>query len=97
MSKKIQLTSIEIKVAGATLKLSVDEAQQLYDELSRLCGDKALVIERYPYRWPWYQRLSFPGYGSEKLDVISKEIAWGSSGTGKLDISPQVTCCFTAE
>lgn len=79
MAKATKVTAIEITVSGKTIRLSMDEAQELHKSLNKLFGEVIKYVPEYrPYRIPYWE-WTYPDW-----------TVYGTSAAGSFGTSNQM-------
>ena len=66
------ITKVEIELKnGTTVKLTVEEAETLFNDLKKLFGKEVTYKWEKPYEYPWWQPYEYP---------------WWSTGTNTVGI-----------
>ena len=74
MSKTCTIEKVELKIAGKTISLAIEEAKELRDILSEAFpkpSQPAQVIVNPPYAWPWhYWRQPKPVWREDNTNTV---------------------------
>lgn len=65
MSKKVELTGFTIKTEDGSLRLTIEEAKALYDQLHSLFGEKIVYVPSAPIvieQPPWWPNIPVTPY-----------------------------------